>query len=90
MELFDAVATDEQCEILGTPDLDKTSLEGVANAIADACMEQLDKWEGNLGRGRKRKGYSGVGSRVSALKTKFLHDYGSKGLKYALGKDALP
>lgn len=87
LELFDAVATDEQCEILGTPNLDKTSLEGVANAIADACMDQLDKWEGNSGRGRKRKGYSGVGMRVSALKTKFQHDYGSKSLKNAL---ALP
>jgi hypothetical protein len=88
LDLFDAVATDEQCEILGKPGLDKTALQGVANAIADACMDQLDNWEGNVKRGKQKKGYAGVGTRVSGLKTKFQNDYGSICLKNAL-KNAL-
>ena len=42
LDIFDAAATYGKCEILGKPGLYKTKLQNVPNAIANACMYQLD------------------------------------------------
>ena len=81
LDIYNAVATGGQCEILGKPGMDNTALKNVANCIADACMYQLDIWEVNVTRDRKKKVYIGLGERVPALKMKFQREYGSKYLK---------
>ena len=60
LDIFYAVATDGQCEILGKSGLGKTELQNVSNDIANDCMDQLYTWEGNVTRDRKKKGYSGL------------------------------
>ena len=78
---FDAVATDGQCEILGKSGLGNTELQNVSNDIANYFMDQLYTWEGNVTRDKNKKGYTGVGNRVSKLNMKFQGQYGSKSTK---------
>ena len=73
--LFDFVVTEEQLTTLRTADLDMTEVENVANAIKDSCLEKLQLWESKPNKGKVGEGYTGVGSRVQKLKTK----YGSLG-----------
>ena len=64
--------------------MDKTEIQNVSNAIANACMDQLDTWERNVTRDINKKGYAGLERRVLALKMKLQREYGSKYLKNAL------
>ena len=71
LDIFEAVETDRQCEILVKPGLDKTSLQNFAYAIENDCTDHIDNWEINLTIYRKKKRYAGVGKRLSALKIRF-------------------
>ena len=81
LDIFDAVATDGKCEILGKLGLDKKALQNVANATENSFMDNINTWEGNVTKGIKKKGYTGVGKTVSVVKMKFQFQYGYKYLK---------
>lgn len=70
LDLLDVATDDDHRAILLQTELDNTSLEDVANAIADAALTKLDRWENKTKKGRSTTGYSGVGSRVQKLKSK--------------------
>ena len=68
LDLCDVVATEEQFTTLKTAGLDATVVENLANTIKDSCLAQLVLWEALKKPKKAGPGYTGVGTRVQAIK----------------------
>jgi hypothetical protein len=70
LQLFEVVATDADKRALEEPNLNATELHDLAVRIAQTGMQKLLELEGQPTVGRYTRGYTGVGKRVRAIKTK--------------------
>lgn len=70
LQLFEVVATDADKRALEEPNLNATEVRDLAVRIAESGMQKLLKLEDQPKPGRYTRGYTGVGKRVRAIKTK--------------------
>lgn len=73
LELLDVAATDEHKRELEKPDLDATALMDAANKVAVNAMKTLFELEDRPFGGNEKRGYAGVGARVTKIMTKKFH-----------------
>ena len=66
---MEVAATDEHKKELEKPNLDATAVMNAACAVGDAAMTTLLEIEGKT-KGSRKRGYFGVGARVTKLITK--------------------